>query len=211
MCTKEIIGMKRSKPMVIGITGGVGAGKSEVLHYLGNKDQCQVYELDKIAHQLQQPGQKCHGMIVEHFGKDILNEVGAIDRERLSEKVFANKVSLDTLNEIIHPQVMEYIELQIKGISKEIQIIVIEGALLIEAGYRSCCDEFWYIHASKEVRLARVIEARGYTKEKFEGIHNNQLEDSVFMKECDRIIDNSQGKEVLYTNIENQLKVLLGE
>lgn len=203
--------MKRSKPVVIGLTGGVGAGKSEVLSYLGSKDYCQVYELDKVAHQLQKPGQRCYEMMLEYFGSDILDEEGYIDREKLSKKVFTSKASLDKLNEIIHPQVMEYIQHEIQHIDSKIGIILIEGALLIEAGYRSCCHELWYVHATKEVRQQRVIQSRGYTREKFEGIHNNQLGENEFTKACDRIIDNSKDKEELYTNIEYQLKSLLGE
>lgn len=203
--------MKQSKHKVIGVTGGVGAGKSEVLRYLSKKDYCIVYELDKIAHQLQMPGASCYELMVLAYGKEILNAAGMIDREKLGELVFSNKEALQKLNDIIHPQVMLWIREEIKKQKDNISLIVIEGALLIEAGYKECCDEFWYIRATQNIRQMRVIESRSYSVEKFDGIQKNQLDDTTFMKWCSVCIDNSSDKKSLYTNIENQLKILLGE
>lgn len=203
--------MKQSKAKVIGLTGGVGAGKSEVLSYLAMKEYCKVYELDKVAHRLQEPGQSCYRMILECFGEQILDERKYIDRMKLGEIVFGDVKLLEQLNQIIHPQVMEYIKVDIKKLASSTHVIVIEGAILIEAGYKECCHELWYVSASLDMRAKRVMESRGYTQEKFDTIQKNQLKENVFIKECDVILDNSKDKGTLYTKIENQLKILLGE
>ena len=66
-----------------------------------------------------------------------------------------------------------------------------EAALLIEAGYKDILDELWYVYADREVRILRLMNSRGYSREKAEGIMANQLSDEVFRRECDFIIDNS--------------------
>lgn len=202
--------MKRSNPIVIGITGGVGSGKSQVLSYLVQKEFCIIFELDKVAHLLQEPGTECYRRIVGLFGPGILREDGGVDRIKLGAKVFADKLLLQALNNIIHPEVKQYIRNQIKLVEKG-SLVIIEGALLIEAGYQDICDEFWFIRVSPEVRMERVMKSRGYTSEKFKQIMNQQLSDEVFENECHVVIDNSSDMKCLQDKIEDQLLILLGE
>ncbi len=202
--------MKQNKPIVIGITGGVGSGKSEVLKYLGAKNYCKVFELDKIAHLLQQPGQRCYREIVNLFGETILDDEKCIDRQKLGAIVFEKKELLNKLNEMIHPAVMGYVKEQIGTANKE-ELVVIEGAILIEAGYELVCQELWFIYVDTDTRMKRVMDARGYSKEKFQSIASQQLADGVFEDKCQVVIHNSDDRESLYKKIEKQLEILLGE
>ena len=92
---------------IIGITGGIGSGKSQVLSYLEEAYGAACCQADQVARRLQQKGTKCHRRIVEHFGEDILDENGRLDRPKLAGIVFSNKAQLRILNEIVHPAVKE--------------------------------------------------------------------------------------------------------
>ena len=99
---------------VLGITGGIGAGKSTVLSYLEEKYHARVIQADLTARQLQQPGGVCFRNIVEEFGREILNREGNLDREKLSKTVFSDLGKLKRLNELVHPYVKEEIKRQIE-------------------------------------------------------------------------------------------------
>ena len=103
----EVTGMKHIK--ILGITGGVGAGKSIILAYLSEKYQARVIELDKAAHLCMQPGTDCFDRIVNTFGREILTEAGSICRPALSKIVFADRSKVEELNRIVHPAVKNYI------------------------------------------------------------------------------------------------------
>lgn len=179
--------------MVIGITGGVGAGKSQVLALLEQEFHAALLVADTIGHQVMEPGHRCYEWIIEEFGTDILTEEKAIDRKKLSAIVFSDEVRLKKLNSIIHPAVKEYIRSEISRIHKEqpSRIIVIEAALLIEDHYDEICDEIWYIYASEDIRRKRLKESRGYSDEKIDSIMKNQLSEAEFRQNCQKIINNS--------------------
>ena len=94
---------------IIGITGGIGTGKSTVLRLLGEEFQAYIVETDKLAHQLMMPGKEAYEKIVNHFGNGILKEDGSINRERLGSIVFQKETELAALNAIVHPAVKRYI------------------------------------------------------------------------------------------------------
>ena len=94
---------------VIGITGGVGCGKSAVLAYLESEYAAVVTELDGVAKNLQKSGQECFGRIVSQFGTEILRDDGELDRNRLAETVFGDPEKLAKLNAIVHPKVKEWV------------------------------------------------------------------------------------------------------
>lgn len=178
---------------VLGITGGVGAGKSTVLTYLFEKYQARVIQADQAAHFLEQPGQKCFERIVELFGRDILDERGVIDRKKLGEMVFRDSESLKRLNGVVHPAVKAYImeEIRREREAGRAPFLVIEAALLLEDHYDEICDEIWYVHTDRNVRIRRLMESRGYSEEKSEEIMRNQLPDELFFEQCQFVVDNS--------------------
>ena len=177
---------------VIGITGGVGAGKTQILEYLNNKYGATICQADAVGKKLQKKGTECFDAIVAHFGTEILDAKGELDREKLADIVFSDKVELSVLNSIVHPAVKEEIYKKIaKEERKNTNLFILESAILIEDHYEEICDELWYIYVEVSIRKKRLIYARGYDSKKVDDIIAAQLPKSMFMKHCDRVIDNS--------------------
>lgn len=192
---------------IIGITGGVGAGKSAILAYFKEAHEAIVIEADKVGHLLMAPGGACYKKIIETFGEDLVKEDQTIDRGKLGAIVFANEERLGCLNKIVHPEVKQWItkEIEKERIKGETKLLVIEAALLIEDHYDEICDELWYIHTSEEVRRKRLKESRGYSDEKIAGIMANQLSPEQFQESCQIVIENSGLLEDTYRQIDKQL------
>lgn len=185
--------MKRSKPLFIGITGGVGAGKSEILAFIRRHYSCEIYLADEVAHEVKKPGTDCYRQLVSLLGPDILEESGAIDKKRMADVIFSDETLLFEVNEIIHPAVKQYLleRLQLARETQSCEIFFVEAALLIEGGYRELVDELWYVYAQTEVRKKRLAESRGYSPGKIQAIMESQLSEEIFRKNCDFVIDNS--------------------
>ena len=192
----------------IGITGGVGAGKSLVLNYLQNHYNARVYLADDIANDLKLPGQSCYDKIIELLGRNIIDSEGLIDKNKMAEKIFSHKELLDEVNRIIHPAVKEYVLSQIELERKkgEIDYFILEAALLIEEGYDRILDELWYIHADTSVRSQRLKETRNYTRDKIDHIMASQLSETEFRKHCKVVINNNSDEEALYSQIDHILE-----
>lgn len=194
---------------VIGITGGVGSGKSALLGYIKEKYSCRLILADEAAHRVKEPGQPCYDKLVELLSEDILNRDGTIDKNRMAARIFGSEELLRQVNQIIHPAVRELIlqEIALAAAEKEIRFFFIEAALLIEGGYLKIVDEMWYIYAREEVRKQRLRDTRGYSDDKIESIMRSQLREDEFRKHCTVVIDNSGSLEDAY----RQIDVKLGE
>lgn len=178
---------------VIGITGGVGSGKSALLNAISTEYNCKILFADDIANFLKEPGQCCYIPLIKLLGEQVLDEAGFFDPKKLSNSIFQNRDLLAKVNEIVHPAVKEYI---IKCIGeerekKQVDFVFVEAALFIEAGYRDMVDSLWYIYADREVRIQRLVQGRGYTLSKIHSIMNKQLQEEAFRAACDVVIDNS--------------------
>ena len=177
---------------VIGVTGGVGAGKSEILNFIADNWNATVVEADEVGYLVMKPGKSCFAPIVELFGPGILQEDGTLDRTKIAEMVFEDKELLDKLNAIVHPAVKKYIRKAIQREEEnETDFFIVEAALLIEDKYEEICDELWYIYADEETRTERLMKNRGYSEEKVKSIFANQLSEDEFSEHCDFEIDNS--------------------
>lgn len=195
---------------IIGITGGIGAGKSTVLSMLKNQYHAYVLEADRTAHLLMEPGQAAYQKIIRTFSDEILDEEGKIHRGKMADCVFQNPEQLEQLNQIVHPEVKRYIlnELAKGRASGDISLFVIEAALLIEDGYTEICDELWYIYAPEELRIQRLMEARNYSREKCESIMKHQASDTFYRSHCTHIIENGHSIENTKKQTEELLKNL---
>ena len=192
---------------VIGITGGVGAGKSEILSYLKEHCNCRILMADRLAEELEQPGQDCYAQLLALLGREILQEDGRIDRKKMAARVFADKSLLEAVNAMIHPAVKQAI-LQIIRDEKEAarrDYLFIEAALLIEDGYAEIVDELWYIHTEEKVRRQRLKDSRGYTDEKIDSILREQLSEEEFYGHCHYVIENSGSLERVYEQLDKKL------
>ncbi|MCI9462479.1 MAG: dephospho-CoA kinase [Lachnospiraceae bacterium] len=177
----------------IGITGGVGAGKSEVLAYIKTHYNCLVILADEVAHELEKPGQECYNELTALLGRGILAPDGTIDRQRMAAEIFADRAVLDQVNEIVHPAVKAFIIQKIRAEkeSAEYDFLFVEAALLIEGGYEEILDELWYIHTDADIRRERLKASRAYSDEKIDQILQRQLSEEAFRAHCRVIIDNS--------------------
>jgi dephospho-CoA kinase len=188
---------------VLGITGGIGAGKSLVLSIIDEEFDAYIVEADKLAHKLMLKGEDAYSQIIDTFGDEILDpDSEQIDRSILGKLVLSDKEKLSRLNAIMHPAVKKYIIDDIK--LKEdagTKLYVIEAALLIQDGYKSICDEIWYISSDREVRIQRLIESRGYSREKAEAFLLNQPSDEFFEINSDKIIKNNENQMKLRTEV----------
>lgn len=191
--------------MVIGITGGVGSGKTTILKIIKENIDCNLLLTDDIAKDLQEPGSKTNIRIQCAFGTRILNEDGTINREMLSQIVFNNKDELIKLNEIVHDEVINYVKNFISNHNNEINIV--ESALLLDCELKDICDTKWYIYASKESRIKRLKANRNYSDEKIEKMFAAQKSDKFFFDNCDEVIKNENIEETI-TQIKKLLKGL---
>lgn len=191
----------------IGITGGVGSGKSELLAYIGKHYKCEIYRADEVAHLLQSPGMDCWRQLRDLLGEELLLPDGTLDKGKMAERIFADPGLRERVNGIVHPAVQEYLEERVQAAreNSKTELLFVEAALLIEAGYKRKADELWYVYAREEVRRRRLAESRGYSEEKIDRIMASQLPEEVFRRECDFVIDNSGELDESYRQIDRRL------
>ena len=192
---------------VIGITGGVGAGKSALLSYIAEKYHCRILLADEIAHKVKKPGQACYEELVRLLSPAILNEDGTIHKGKMAERIFESEDLLRKVNSLIHPAVKKMIldEIAAARAEEKIDFLFVEAALLIEDGYLDIVDEMWYIYAREEIRRGRLKESRNYSDEKIDAIMNSQLREEEFRKYCSVVIDNSEGLPAAFHQIDKKL------
>lgn len=180
----------------IGITGGVGAGKSEILRYLSEREGTRVMLADEIAHMLMEPGEAVYRSLCEAFaGADIFEETKQrrFDRNKLASVIFGDEKKRKQMNAIVHPAVKAYVskEAALERQRGVLGLLVLEAALLIEEHYDAICDELWYIYTSEDIRRARIISSRGYSDAKIDSIFASQLKEETYRAHCKVVIDNN--------------------
>jgi dephospho-CoA kinase len=197
------------KMRFIGITGGVGAGKSEILKYLADKPGVRVILADNIAHELMEPGTDCYRALKDAFsGEDIYLPNGSFDRKKLAGVIFESDNKREKLNAVVHPAVKEYVRREAEAERKkgECAVLVLEAALLIEEHYDEICDEIWYIYTKEEIRRKRLKLSRGYTDEKIDGIFLSQLGEDEYRRNSCTVIDNNGTLQEAFAQIEEALR-----
>lgn len=195
--------MDRKQKKIIGITGGVGAGKSSVLNILKETFGARIILADLVAHDLMEPGTEGLRQVTEALGCGFLKGDGSVDRKALAELIFHDKQALETMNRIIHPLTWEAIQREALG--AEESLVIIEAAVF-DTAPMGLFDEMWYVYTSKENRITRLMESRGYSREKCESIIAGQDSEQQYRTRCGRVIDNNGTEE----ETELQLKEILG-
>ena len=192
--------MKQKK--IIGITGGVGAGKSSVLAVLKNDFGAKIILADLVAHDLMEPGSLGLRKVTEALGTSFLTPDGAVDRKALADLIFRDKEALKTMKSIIHPLVWKTMKEEAEAASEN--LVIIEAAVF-DTAPKNFFDELWYVYTTKENRIVRLMENRGYSREKCEDIIGRQASEEEYRALCSRVIDNN-GDE---SDIKRQLKEIL--
>lgn len=189
----------------VGLTGGIASGKSYVLGLLRDFG-CHVLDADATAHQVMEPGEPAHAAIVAHFGAEILDSAGRIDRPRLGAIVFADPAQRAALNAIVHPRVYEAqanwlieVEAQHPG-----GIAIIDAALMIETGSWRRFDRLVVVHCMPEIQLSRLMERNGLSREAAEARIAAQLPVAEKLRYADFTVDTSAG----FDDTRRQVEVL---
>ena len=192
---------------VIGITGGVGSGKSSIVKAVEQRYRCNVLLADDAAHEVYRPGNKCYDDLVKLISEDILDEEGFIDKKKLSNAIFKDEGLLSKVNAIVHPAVKEVILKRIDESKRknDCDLFLLEAALLIECGYNDILDEMWFVYADPKIRAERLRSSRGYTDDKIRSIMDSQLSDEEYIRGSDFVIDNSKTIEESICQIEKRI------
>lgn len=176
----------------IGLTGGVGAGKSRVLTWLEKEWGAGVIRTDEVARKLMEPGEEGYVRVVKTLGTSFLNEAGVIDRPALAQLIFQDEQARKTVNEITHPLVWKKVKQALALAEEEnrYSAMAVESALFDKEAL-SFLEEIWYVYASDEVRIKRLMESRGYSREKCLSILASQRSDQEFRALSSWVIDNT--------------------
>ncbi|HEY7181752.1 MAG TPA: dephospho-CoA kinase [Blastocatellia bacterium] len=197
----------------IGLTGGIATGKTYVLSVLSELG-CEVIDADAVAHRAIEQGRPAYFDIIDHFGRDILNEDGSINRAALGAVIFTDKNARERLNEIVHPRVYEAQTEWFEEVARRDPeaIAVVDAALMIETGSYRRFDKIIVVHCDPELQLRRLIERSGFTREQAQARISAQTPSEEKLKYADYSIDTSNGFEDTRRQVEKayeQLRALL--
>ena len=188
--------------VIIGLTGGLGTGKSTVAKMLGEFGAT-VLDADVIAHQVMEPRRLAWRKIVEAFGREILNEDETINRRRLGLIVFANEERRKQLEAIVHPQVLREIKQQLGRLRRKHRLpaVVIDVPLLIEAGAQDLADVVVVVTAPAQAQRERLRKKFGWTEDELSRRIGAQMPLSAKAGLADHVIDNADGVEATRTQV----------
>jgi dephospho-CoA kinase len=188
--------------LVIGLTGGIGTGKSEVSRILGEMG-AEVLNADRYGHEVYLPGTDGHREVVEAFGEDVLQPNGEVDRRALGGKVFGNPEAMAQLNAIAWPRIRQKIE---DGIEEQRQlgtgVVVLDAAVLIEAGWTDAADEVWVVTAPEGDVVSRLQARNNLTEEQVRARMASQMSSEERVKHADVVVANDGDLQGLQSNIE---------
>jgi dephospho-CoA kinase len=181
---------------VIGLTGGIGTGKSEASQILGELGAV-IVDADKVAHEVYEPGSAGWREVVNTFGEGVLDGEGRIDRKRLADIVFADERALEKLNSIVHPKVRQLLDERISELKRQgVEVVVVEVPLLIEAirqeaRWTQMLDEIWVVVAHEDQVVERVRARSGLEEAAIRSRINSQTTQEERIAYADIVIDNS--------------------
>ena len=194
---------------VIGLTGGIASGKSTVAKYfadLGHK----VLDADQLGHRAYEPDSECYEMVVEAFGSEIVAPDRTIDRKELGSKVFGSPESLKRLTDIVWPEIKRLANLEIDEYERTGSNlpVVLEAAVLIEAGWQDIVDEIWVVTVDKEIAIARATSRDGVTREAVEARISAQVSNEERLREADVNIQNNSSEQDLFRTLDREIRSL---
>jgi dephospho-CoA kinase len=177
---------EEGRRVVVGLTGGIGSGKSNVLHTLVSLG-AEGIDADRVAHQVIEPGGPAHDAVLTEFADDVRGPHDRIDRARLGQIVFADQDALRRLEAIIHPAVAEVIRARVWA--SPAPMVVIEAIKLLEAGLsRTLCDEVWVTRCSRSRQFARLRSSRNMPVEEIQRRIASQMPVEEMVAQADRVI-----------------------
>ena len=167
--------MHANKAYVIGLTGGIGCGKSEAARFLKSLGAAHV-DADAISRTITAPGGEALPEIRRQFGPEVFNEDGTLNRARMAGIVFENETARRILEGITHPLIQRTMLMEMDEAARiGYRIIILDVPLLFETGMDALCDESWALYASREVQIARVMERDDVTRAQAEVRIDSQM------------------------------------
>ncbi|MBP3729419.1 MAG: dephospho-CoA kinase [Lachnospiraceae bacterium] len=179
---------KRRKKIIIGLTGGVGAGKSMVTGLLKKQYGALILEADSICRKLMEPAGPAYDAVLDCLGSGILRSDGTIDTAAMARIIFQDSEKRSRINGILHPATFEAVRKRMSNSRKK--LIVYESALPREARFSELCDYVLLVSASEEIRRKRLAASRGYSDEKISAIMESQLSEQAFRQLSDAVLVN---------------------
>lgn len=208
---------------IIGLTGGIGSGKSTVTDYLISKG-FHVLDADKIAREIVLPGSEMLIQLTAVFGEEILLEDGSLNRKKLGEIIFSDSEKKRAMDSLMHTRILELIHERIFRIKEEAEemtpgntgpgntlkrkVIFIDAPLLFETGLDKSVGEVWVIDVDDETRIRRIMERDGLKREEILKRISTQMERSEKQRRADVILDNTGNQESLFRQIDMLLEKL---
>jgi len=186
---------------VIGLTGGIGSGKSTVSQFLAELGSV-ILDADKVGHEAFNPDAEAWCEVVAAFGEQILAPNCEIDREKLGAIVFKNPESLARLNQIMHPRMFEIVKAQLEDYRQQgVGVVILEAPLLVEAGWTSLVDEVWVTVVPEATVLGRIKERIGLSEEEALARIRSQLPSEERVKHADMVIDTDCALDEVKTKV----------
>ena len=194
--------------LLIGLTGGIGSGKSTVAAML--RDQgIRVVDADQIAREVVEPGQPALAELVEVFGQDILNDDGSLNRQELANRAFATEEATNALNAITHPRIEQETQRQFDLAAAEKEnFLVYDMPLLVERGLHAEMDMVIVVHTDIEERVRRLVEHRGLDEDDVRRRMSHQVDDVTRLASADVLIDNNGSVDHLRKQVDDFLATL---
>ena len=189
--------------ITIGITGGIGSGKSTASQILGELG-AEVIDADIVTHKIYLPDTPAWREVVATFGEGVLAPNRTIDRTRLGPIVFSDPVALHKLNAITHGKIFAYIQGQIDYMQQKqaTRVVVVEAAILLEAGWRALVDELWVVVTEIDVAIARLKAYKNFTEDQARARIAAQLSNAARMAQADKVIQNNTDLAALHQAVE---------
>ena len=192
--------------LTIGLTGGIGTGKSVVANLLVQQG-ASIIDADRLGHEAYTPHSEAWEAVVAAFGTDILTSEGEIDRRKLGGIVFADETQLERLNGIMHPLMAKMVEHRKAAFDAGgVAVTVVEAAVLLEAGWDSLVDEVWTTHASESTVVQRLFERNGLDEAEARKRINSQMSATERNRRSDVVVDNSGDLTALEQTVKNLWK-----
>ena len=194
--------------LLIGLTGGIGSGKSTVAAML--RDQgIRVVDADQIAREVVEPGQPALAELVEVFGQGILNDDGTLNRQELANRAFATEEATNALNAITHPRIEQETQRQFDLAAAEKEnFLVYDMPLLVERGLHEEMDMVIVVHTDIEERVRRLVEHRGLDEDDVRRRMSHQVDDVTRLASADVLIDNNGSVDHLRKQVDDFLATL---
>jgi dephospho-CoA kinase len=194
---------------IIGLTGGIGSGKSTAAQFLAELG-AEVIDLDEAGHEVLKKGGAVYKKVVREFGEGILDYDGEIDRTRLGRIVFKDRQALKRLNNIVYPAIDKIVENKVnESRRKGIQVVILEAAIMLEAEKTWQVDEVWLTKSNKKTVLQRLKERPGYTEAEVKRRIKSQMTNKERIKQADVVINNDGTLEELKVKVKLEWEKLL--